>query len=164
MKKVDLGKEPLREQYEDVLFKLLMDEFAEKEGRRLIEENERLKNDKEFVLPGGLEARCEKAISNVFAVKHRKKTLKRTEKIISRVAVIILVCGVVLITLFSSVSAFREAINRMLFNDETLNTDIDFQEINVTDGLGKEMDLPSGTYLPTWLPEGYTILSYEDKL
>ncbi len=36
-------REQLRDNYEDALFALLMDEFAEREGERLLEKNERLK-------------------------------------------------------------------------------------------------------------------------
>lgn len=36
-------REKLLEQYEDALFSLLMDEFAESEGKAALEENERLK-------------------------------------------------------------------------------------------------------------------------
>ena len=161
VKKDDLGKDSLREQYEDALFKLLMDEFAEKEGQQLMEENENLKNDKELVLPDGLEARCEKTICNAFAVKHRKKTLQSAEKNLSRVAVIVLLCGVVFITLFSSVSAFRESVYKMLVNDEHLNTDVDLQESNVTYSPGSPIDVPSGAWLPAWLPAGYKMVSYE---
>ena len=38
-------RERLLEEYEDSLFALIMDEFAEEEGKRLLEENERLKQD-----------------------------------------------------------------------------------------------------------------------
>ena len=38
-------REKLLEQYEDALFSLLMDEFAESEGKAALEENARLKAD-----------------------------------------------------------------------------------------------------------------------
>ena len=37
-------REQLREEYEDALFALMMDEFAVAEGEKALEENERLKN------------------------------------------------------------------------------------------------------------------------
>ena len=39
------NREKLQDQYEDALFALLMDDLAWREGVRLLEENERLKND-----------------------------------------------------------------------------------------------------------------------
>ena len=38
-------REQLREEYEDALFALMMDEFAVAEGEKALEENERLKKD-----------------------------------------------------------------------------------------------------------------------
>lgn len=161
MKKDRTDNDTLREQYEDALFKLLMDEFSEKEGQLLTAENNRLKSDEDFVVPDGLEARCEKTISNIFTAKKRKKSLQNAKKVLSRVAVVVLVTGLVFGTLFSSVSAFREAIYKVLVNDESVNTDIGFKESNVTSGFGNPIDVPSGEYLPSWLPEGYILISYE---
>jgi len=155
------AKDTLREQYEDSLFRLLMDDFVEEEGQRLLEENENLKKDTDFVLPNGLEARGEKTIRETFEAKRRMRSWQSAKKILSRVAVIALACGVAFVTLFSTVSAFREAVNKILLNDETVNTDIGFKGSNVTGKLGNQIEVPSGAYLPTWLPEGYTFDSYE---
>lgn len=154
-------KDIMREQYEDSLFKLLMDDFAEKEGQRLTEENETLKDDKDFVLPDGIEARGEKTINEIFVAKRRKESWQRTKRILSGVAAIVLVCGIVFATLFTTVSAFRESVYKLLVDDEHINTDINLQETNVTNELGNSIEVPQGTYLPTWLPEGYALVSYE---
>ena len=44
-------QEYLHEQLEEKLFSQMMEEFAKEEGRRALEENERLKNDESFVVP-----------------------------------------------------------------------------------------------------------------
>ena len=44
-------REMLMEQYEDALFALIMDEVAEVEGQKAIEENQRLKESGELVIP-----------------------------------------------------------------------------------------------------------------
>ena len=44
-------REQLREEYEDALFALMMDEFAVAEGEKALEENVRLKIDPVFVVP-----------------------------------------------------------------------------------------------------------------
>ena len=60
-------REKLLEQYEDALFSLLMDEFAESEGKAALEENERLKADPNFVVPKELQQLCRRTISLYFA-------------------------------------------------------------------------------------------------
>ncbi len=42
------AREKLYEEYEDILFKLVINDAAEKEGKLFLEENERLKNDSDF--------------------------------------------------------------------------------------------------------------------
>lgn len=66
-------REKLLEQYEDALFSLLMDEFAESEGKAALEENERLKADPNFVVPKELQQRCRRTISHYFA----KRSIER---------------------------------------------------------------------------------------
>ena len=55
--------EELQDNYEDALFALLMDEFAEREGERLLEENERLKSDPDIVISDELDRQCIKKIN-----------------------------------------------------------------------------------------------------
>ncbi|NCB74535.1 MAG: DUF4367 domain-containing protein [Clostridia bacterium] len=157
-------KDVLREEYEDSLFKLLMDDFAETEGQRLVEENERLKNDRDFILPDGIEARGEKTISELYAAKRRKESWQKAKRFLGGVAAIILVCGIVFASLFTTVSAFREAVYKMLLNDETLNTDVSFAESSGTDSAVNPIDIPAGAYLPTFLPDGYALISYKSNV
>lgn len=159
MKKNKIGNEVLKEQYEDSLFALLMDEFSITEGKKLIDENETLKNDTEFILPEGLEARCEKTISDTFAAKKRKETGNKAKKILSRVAMVILICGIVFVTLFSTVSAFREAVYSVVTSDKGAKTDFLIQDTKEKTVGENNVAVPTGAYLPTWLPDGF-VLSY----
>lgn len=154
------NKDSLREQYEDSLFKLLMDELSVKEGQRLIEENERLRHENDVILPDGLEARCEKLINDIFTAKKRKKSLQSAKKALSRVAVIVLVSGIIFGTLFSTVSAFRVTVSKLFIQNNPSSTNItinDSGEQSIEDG---SITIPSGSYLPTWLPSGYNLTSY----
>ena len=51
-------REQLQEQYEDALFALLMDELARSEGEKLLEENERLKQEPDADIPDDVMKRC----------------------------------------------------------------------------------------------------------
>ena len=156
MREERLNRKTLQDKYEDSLFAVLMDEFAKAEGKRLLEENEELKNDRNFQLPAGFEARSEKTISNAFAAKNRKETGKKAKRILSKIAIIVLFCGVMFITLFSTVSAFRETVCSILLKDEIVNTDISIAQVD-----NNAVEVPEGSYLPAWLPEGYFLISYE---
>ena len=153
-----IGKENLIEQYEDSLFAILMDEFAAQNGQLLIQENNRIKNDTEFEFPDGFTLRIEKALSDNFTKRKREENIKRAKSLLSKVAIIFVACGIVFTTLFSTVSAFREKVYKFIAVEEKSNTDI---FVNEDDNVS--INIPSNAYLPTWLPDGYVLKSYNNK-
>lgn len=54
------------EKMEDAVFSLIMQEVAAEEGRRAIEENERLKADPSFIVPEATRRRCLDIINKHF--------------------------------------------------------------------------------------------------
>ena len=71
-------QELLVEQYEDALFALIMDKVAEVEGQKAIEENQRLKESGEVVIPEELNRRCKQTIRCKTAEKHLNAAIIRT--------------------------------------------------------------------------------------
>ena len=54
------NRETRKEQYEDALFALLMDEMAQEDGEELLRLNEALKQDPNAAVPEAVHHRCEK--------------------------------------------------------------------------------------------------------
>lgn len=73
-------REMLMEQYEDALFALIMDEVAEVEGQKAIEENQRLKESGELVIPKEVSQRCQRVIARKTAEKDLKRLTFRRIK------------------------------------------------------------------------------------
>ena len=96
-------REQLRDNYEDALFALLMDEFAEREGERLLEKNERLKLDPDIVISDELDRRCIKTI----AKGKRRKVKYAAYRMISRVAVAVLAVVVLFGTAYAAFPEVR---------------------------------------------------------
>lgn len=145
----------LNEQYEDALFALLMDDFTESNGQLLIDENERLLRDQNFKLPKGLEERCENAINEAFTVKRKELIRHKAKTSLKRIAIVFLLCGITFISLYSNVSAFREAVCNIAIRDKGVSTDIYIS--------GANESIPKGAYTPKWLPDGYELASYEKR-
>lgn len=102
--------EQLRDNYEDALFALLVDEFAEQEGKRLLDENERLKQDPDIVIlviSDELDKRCVKTIDRALAKEKRRKAKYAAYKIISRVAVAVLAVVVLFGTAYAAFPEVR---------------------------------------------------------
>ncbi len=60
------SKKQLWEDYENALFAILMDEVATEEGRKLIEENERLKRDPAAEVPPEFDRKSREAIIRAY--------------------------------------------------------------------------------------------------
>jgi len=123
-------REKLLEQYEDALFSLLMDEFAESEGKAALEENERLKADPNFVVPKELQQRCRRTISHYFA----------------------LIAMLLFTMAFATSTDFRiKTLNWIIevFDDRTEFSFVEQESIDNIKNQGKEV-------VVEWIPEGFS--------
>ena len=68
---MDKAKQELREQYEDALFALMMEEYAQDEGKRLLEREQQLKDDPSFQVPEDFEAKGLQIIRRACRKKYR---------------------------------------------------------------------------------------------
>lgn len=146
-------REMLMEQYENALFALLMDEVAESEGRKAIEENERLKERGEPVISDTSRQRCMKTIARKTTQQDVKLYGRVASRIITKVAVAALVAMLLFTTAFASSESFR--IKTLNFVIDTFD---DRTELSLVSG-----DAPSAaqTAVPQitvgWLPEGFVL-------
>lgn len=121
-------REQLQETYEEALFALLMEDVMEEEGKKLIEENERLKNDPQAAVPEKIRKRCLKTIRREFNKGRRQKVGKAAYRAMSKIAVISLLC----ILLFSAAFAANPKLRT-----KTLNLLIEVSEVGTSLILGE---------------------------
>lgn len=151
-------KDKLHEDYEDSLWKILMYEYAEVEGKRFIEENEELKQKNKYLPSSEAVKMFNKKMNFAFKRPLHKNLMKSMYSIINKIAVIIVIVGVVFTISFTFVSAFRiQVLNLMLTLEEKytlirLNENID--ENIIADNLYINW---RNTYAPTYIPKGYKI-------
>lgn len=143
----------MQEQYEDALFALLMDDLAVAEGKKALEEHERLQNDPEAAVPDQTIKQGLKTIRRRFSRQSAGKFGRVTAKLISRVAVVALVGMMTFTTAFAASTDFR--IN-------TLNYIIDVFDDRTILNMGNIDSKMPQTVSVGWLPEGYEQISYED--
>lgn len=93
--------EELLDNYEDALFALLMDEIAETEGQKYLDENERLLNDPSAAVSELLDQKCRRIIKHSFSKNKRHEAARIAKMAVSRAAVLVLV----VVALFSSAYA-----------------------------------------------------------
>lgn len=149
------NREKLRENYEDSVLALLMDEFAESEGRRYIEENERLRQDPSAAVPEDVERRALQFIDRAFSRKSRKNAGGKLLRFLGRLAI----AAVIAALLFGAAFALSETVRA-----GTLNFLMQMDERIATWQFGAEEtefnDTSTGfDIVINWLPEGYAVTS-----
>ena len=148
-------REMLMEQYEDALFALLMNEVAEAEGRKALEENQRLCDSGEMVIPEAVHRRCLRTIARKTAQKDVRRFGRALSKAASKVAIIALVGMLTFTTVFAASENFR--VRMLNFIIETFD---DRTEIRLPP---EQIDLPHQAHtVPQfsvgWLPEGFALI------
>lgn len=93
--------EQLVENYEDALFKLLMEAVIEHEGKQIQEEIDRLNSDPSFSVPPELDRRCLRTINKTTRRKRALHTGKKVYRVFSKFSV----AAVIALALFTSAYA-----------------------------------------------------------
>ena len=148
-------KERLREQYEDALFALIMEEAAEAEGQKALEENRRLR-DSGLAIPDGLRQRCHRAIAKGFAGQELRRVGRGVSRVVTKVALVALVGMLLLTTVFAASEDFRvKTLNLALeiFEDHT--------EITLTPDesiIASSVDSVVPQLTAGWVPDGFALV------
>lgn len=121
--------EQLRENYEDALFALLINDMAEQEGQRLLEENERLKNDPSAAIPDDINRKGLLTIKRAYAKEQHRKVRRNAYQIFRQVAVVAVI-GMLLFT--TAFAAFPEV------RIKTLNLLIEVSDVSTSLSLAGE--------------------------
>lgn len=104
----------LLQTFEDEYFKIMIQEMAEEDGKRLLEENRRLNDDSSFVVPETLRRKCLTEINKGMKTERRGVWGKRLRKGFIRVAVAIFICSSILTISFAASKTFRAATLNLL--------------------------------------------------
>ena len=147
-------REQLREEYEDALFALMMDEFAVAEGEKALEENERLKKDPDFVVPTEVERRCLKTISRHCTEQSIHAAGRTFSRIVSKVAIVALVGMLLFTTAFAASPEFRA--NTLNWVIEVFDDRTEFSLLSPS--IGEESGDSGYTLKTAWLPDGYALI------
>ena len=144
----------LLDQYDDVTFALLMDEYAEEEGARLRKKFEEAQAAGEITdTPDALDEKCLQMIHRDFAKKRGKENVRKIIRMTSKVAVAVMVfLGIVTATIFS-VDALRIPVLDFIVEHYSEYSAIAF-EGNDTGPTHRTTDLFENA-----LPDGYALVS-----
>ena len=157
------SREELIEQYEDAAFALLMSEYAEQEGNRLLREFEEAKaKGKVPEVPATLDAKCRKMIRQAYEKKRRENKVKEFLRGAGRVAALLFITLGVCTTMVFSVEALRTPVINFLIEQNEWFTSIDFDE-EMTNAPVQDTDpttFGDASLLDAFIPNGYKLYNY----
>lgn len=150
-------RKKLYEEYEDSLFKLIMHDAAEKEGKLFLEEKEKLKNAAESLPSAEAFKRFRQQLDAHFKKPQAYARRQRILKALNRFAVAMLVVIVLLFTTVASVEALRVKVLNFLMDIQPEYTSFELKDNdNGSDGGSSTIDWHKA-YVPTYIPAGYEI-------
>lgn len=157
----DEYRKQLLEQREEIEMMLLMDEYMESEGERLLQEFEAAGLRGEVPdIPVDLDLKCKEIIHNSFAKQERKRTLSRITKYIGKVAVYILLFLGAASTLVMSVDALRIPILNLFLTYTQRETTISYYTNKEESVVYRDSILEE---ISDHLPEGYEGNIHEEQ-
>lgn len=142
-------EEELQQEYEDILFKIMMDRVAQAEGARLLEENQQLLEQSDAEVPQEIQTHAYKTIRSAFSKRKRSRRAGSLRRGL-RVAVIaaILIAFMMGVT-FAAFPDVRAKVINTIKNIYETHTDFTYQ----TDAEApKDLEINVG-----WLPEGFSL-------
>ena len=158
-------KEDLIEQYEDAAFALMMSDYAEQEGNRLLQEFEEAKARGEVPhVPEELDKKCRNLIHKAYQKERTKARIKKAVCFVGKTAAAWFVVIGLCTTLIVSVEALRTPVVNFIIEQHEKFTTINFGKDPVSPSTQPTTDpqtiLPSETPLDGFLPSGYALTHY----
>ena len=158
----DQVRKKLYEEYEDSLFKLIMHDSAEKEGRLLLEEKEKLAKDPAF---SPSEAAVQKFSRQLDAQLKKSQAYagkRRIWQVLNRAAVAMLIMLVVLGSTVVTVEAMRVKVLNFLMDVQQEYTSFQLKDSGSdSEGGGATVDWHQA-YIPTYIPAGFEVSAVSD--
>lgn len=150
-------RKKLYEEYEDSLFKLIMHDAAEKEGKLFLEEKEKLKNNLESLPSRETLKRFNQQLDAHF--KKSKAYAKRQSmlKALNRIAVAMLAVIVMFFTAVGTVQAVRVRVLNFLIDIQPQYTSFQLKDSGGGSEGGNLVVNWTNTYVPTYIPDGYKV-------
>lgn len=160
------GIKKLNEEHEDSLFRLVMNNAAEKEGKLLFEENEQLKSNPDY-LPSQEDTERFTGLLDSHLKKAKKFNKdRRLSRVLNKAAVVMLVVVIAFSTAMVTVQAFRIQVLNFLINMKPKYTSLQLTENDSNQTSEKMIVNWTNTYVPTYISDGYEVssISYSDSI
>lgn len=157
MNKYPLGDNVLQEEYEELLIKLALKEYATEQSEKLMresnEEPQTQSKQKDHIIAA--------AFRQAAWEDTRSRVAHGMGKAVTRVAVVFLAAALSFTTAFAISPEVRETIYRLIMNTTDRYTEVSILPQPSNQFIDPELYTWEHCYAPTWLPTGYKIATTE---
>lgn len=153
----DQIRKKLYEEYEDSLFKLVMHDAAQKEGKRFLAEKKNLKSDPNSYPSQEAMQKFSQELEDHLKKPRAYAAKGRLLRVFNRTAVALLIAIVVLFTTVVSVQALRVRVLNFFMDIHPKYTSFQLKEND--NSTGGQIPVVNWTkaYVPTYIPDGYIV-------
>lgn len=162
-------REQLQDNVEDAVFALLMEDVVEQEGKRLLEENERLKQDPSAKVPDAFDKRCRQIIRRSLARERRREAGHTLRKVCRKVALVAAVSILLFATAYATIPDVRVNTLNLLIEVSEIATSLHLSDTDKDPNIQNNPIKTNGDVQTIWgyrfpkIPEGYEILYQGDS-
>jgi hypothetical protein len=154
-----LDKNKLIEDYEQSLIKLALTSYAELDGKKLMQENEKLKVDSFYQPTEEAKRKFNKTINKYYHKQKMKEVFSISYKYLNKIAVFLIIVTVLLSVSIFTVEGVRIKVLNLIMNIQNGYTEIrldnDKENKNI---IGNNLYINwDNAYAPTYIPNGYSI-------
>lgn len=153
------NRDKLREEYEDALFKMLMHDAAEHEGKAQLDELQSMDQSSDSKPSELALKRFSKQLDIELRKKRRAERKQRALVAIRTLAISLVAVLVVFFTAMTTVSAFRTRLMNLWVDIRPEYTAFQLRGSDSTEG-GSMVVNWSNVYAPTYIPKGYEVSSF----
>lgn len=146
--------EKLRENYEDAVFYLLMDQLAKERGDTYQALNEQLKSDPTFVVPPAVSRACYRRVDRACAQIRRAEAGRAAGKLFRRAAILIAVLTLLLTAALAVSPELRAHTLNLVIEAFDTHANLYF--------VSSEQEAALDVLEPDWLPDGYSCTYQSD--
>ena len=150
-------KEQCIEAYDEMMIKIALSSYAELDGQKSLEENERLKKMPEYAVTPEVEKKIRRTVDSALRRKSFKKVMGGMYRITSHVAVVFLAVSILFSSTMIASAEFRKAVYKMVFTREQEYTLIQFDSRTDMEFVNSEVYDWEHAFAPTVMPSGYTV-------
>ena len=155
MSKYPLDNNVLQEEYEALLIKLALKEYAAEQSEKLMRES----NEQLSTQPKQKDHVIAAAFRQATWEDMRSRITHGIGKAVSRVAVVFLAAALSFTTAFAVSPEVRETIYRLIMNTTDRYTEVSLASDPSNQFIDPELYTLEHCYAPTWLPDGYEVKS-----